>query len=90
MATCGSALRGTEDQWLVLEEGLSKAERSIQSLQTAFFDGYWYCEDLEREPVPCSRLDLLFFLKIVLSTLQDMVLDLSSCPPVSVLPAFPY
>lgn len=59
----------------------------VSSLGRQLFDGFWYCGDLEREPVPHPRLDLLF-LKIALSALQNIVLDLSSRPPVSVLAVF--
>ena len=95
MALCSSALCGTGKAVACVAQGLLQGWKKYPVSTDGFWlpfqiDVFWYCEDLEKEPVPCPRLDLLFFLKIALSTFQSTVLDLSSSPPVSVLLLFPY
>lgn len=66
MATCGSALCGIGRAmaggwcWRRPFAGL----KGVSSLHRWLFDGFWYCEELEREQVPHPRLDVLFFLKM--------------------------
>lgn len=62
MATCGPALRGTGRAMAgaCCWRRPSARLKGVSSLHRWLIDGFWYCEDTEREQVLHPRLDVLF------------------------------